>query len=314
MIWMITILLFLIVLLFFYVLIQFLANKQAPAPATARLEVYKSYEKREAKDLFLEEELAKPLRERLMSPLWHGLGEKLGNLTPQATYAMFEEKLAAAGGFYGMSTNSFLLLWLVIALVSACGCGLIAGIVFRASGDQIIRAVVIGFVIAMLLPILILNQRIRARRAAMQKSLPGVLDLIHVSVQAGLPFDGAIAKVAEKMRGPLVEEFARMLQEIRMGTTRKDALKNLSDRCKVQDVSLFTAALIQADQLGVGIANVLKIQASNVRTKRQLTIREQALKAPVKILIPLVFFVFPAMFVVLLGPAAIIILRQFLQR
>ena len=308
MLWMIAVLLFVIILMFLFVLIQVFRNKET---TMTRLQVYDKYDKKEQRDLYVDEELSKPIHQRLLYPLWHKVANSLGNLTPEATYKMFDEKLFAAGGFHGMTTNAFLLFWLVVAIAIACACGLIANYKYHLPANQIFGIALIGLVFALLLPIAVLNRRIRLRKAAMEKSLPGVLDLIYVSVQAGLSFDGAIAKVAEKMHGPLVEEFARMLQEIRMGMTRKDALKNLADRCKVQDVSLFTAALIQADQLGVGIANVLKIQASNVRMKRQLTIREMALKAPVKMLIPLVFFVFPAIFVILLGPGAITMIRQF---
>jgi tight adherence protein C len=129
-------------------------------------------------------------------------------------------------------------------------------------------------------------------------------------VEAGLAFDGALAKVAEKMKGALVDELTRMLQETRVGVSRSTALKNLSERCGVQDVSLFTAALIQADQLGVSIANILNIQSDNVRTKRKQRVREAAMKAPIKLLFPLVMFIFPTLFIVLLGPAMISIMRN----
>ncbi len=310
--WIISILLFLIVLTFLYILIRFVGRKEQPT--TNRLKIYNQNDQKNYKDIFADEELSKPIQERLIYPFFRKIADKLGKMTPHATYTMFEEKLADAGGFRGMTTNSFLLFWFATAFVITFLSGIVAGIILHKPSDIVIRVVIIAFVIAMLLPVLVLNRRIRVRQAAMQKSLPGILDLIYVSVQAGLSFDGAIAKVVEKMHGPLVEEFARMLQEFRVGVTRKDGLKNLSNRCKIQDISLFTAALIQADQLGVSIANVLKIQANNVRVKRQLAIREQALKAPVKILVPLVFLVFPALFVVLIGPAAIAILRQFVQQ
>ncbi|MBP2639433.1 MAG: Type secretion system protein [Firmicutes bacterium] len=311
MLWIISILLFLMVFLLLYILIGVAGKKQS---AAERLQVYDNVKKMEDQDIFADEELAKPIYERLFSPIWNKMGEKLRKMTPQATYAMFEAKLQAAGGFRDMSTNGFLLFWSFIAILLAFLFGLAAGKSFRLPLNQVIGMGLIGLVIGMILPVAVLSRRIRARKAAMQKSLPPVLDLVYVSVQAGLAFDGAIAKVVEKMRGPLVDEFAHMLQEIRMGMARRDALKNLSDRCQVQDISLFTAALIQADQLGVSIANTLKNQAEAVRVKRQLSIRELALKAPVKMLIPLVFFIFPAIFVVLLGPGVITMMHTLLNR
>jgi len=307
MLYTIAIVLFLLIMTFAYILLQFIKTEK---PVMSRLE---AYEQNEVQDFYADEELSKSLYERLIAPAWHKISAKLGNLTPRATYAMFDEKIKDAGGFRNMNTNSFLLFWFASAFFFTFLAWILSAQMFHQPNHLAIRVAVAVFIIVMLLPILVLNQRIRKRREEMQKSLPGILDLIYVSVQAGLAFDGAISKVTEKMHGPLVEELSRMLQELRVGVTRKMALKNLSDRCKIQDISLFTAALIQADQLGVAIANVLKIQAANVRVKRQLSIRELALKAPVKILIPLVFFIFPAVFVVLLGPGAILILRQFLQ-
>jgi len=265
-------------------------------------------------DMSVEEELSKPLHQRLLLPLWEKISLVVGRMTPKAIYSMFDEKLNAAGGFRGMSTDTFLLVWVLIAFVMVMGFGFAASMIFRLPAVKVFSAGLLGLAVTLILPLVVLNHLIRSRRNAMQKSLPGILDLIYVSVQAGLSFDGALAKVVEKMRGPLVEECARMLQEIRVGVTRRNALKNLSDRCQIQDISLFTAALIQADQLGVSVAQVLKVQAANVRKKRQLTIRELALQAPVKMLIPLVFFIFPTLFIVLLGPAVITISNSLLNR
>jgi tight adherence protein C len=269
-----------------------------------------SYAKEQQKDLYIEDELSKPLYQRLIVPLWERISSALGRMTPKATYAMFEQKLALAGGFRGMGTDAFLMFWAIIAIVIILGFAIIGGKVFHLQPVQILSAGLLGFALALILPIVVLNQRIAARKAAMQKSLPSILDLIYVSVQAGMSFDSSLAKVAEKMKGPLVEEFTRALQEMRVGVLRRVALKNLADRCQIQDISLFTAALVQADQLGVSIANVLKVQADNVRKRRQLTIREMALKAPVKMLLPLVFLIFPTLFIVLLGPAFITLTRN----
>jgi tight adherence protein C len=139
----------------------------------------------------------------------------------------------------------------------------------------------------------------------MQAELPSVLDLLCVSVEAGLGFDQAVAKLTERMDGPLVDEFALALHEMRIGQTRAAALRNLADRVDVPEVSQFTRALIQADQLGIALSRILRVQAADMRLRRQLAAEEKAMKAPVKMLFPTVLFIFPAMFVVVLGPAAL---------
>ena len=147
------------------------------------------------------------------------------------------------------------------------------------------------------------------RQVQIQKSLPDTLDLLCVSVEAGLGFDAAVAKVVEKSTGPLAEEFGRLLQEIRMGKPRRAALKDMAHRSQVEDLSTFITAIIQADQLGVSIGNVLNIQSQEMRRKRRQRAEEAAMKAPIKMLFPLIFFIFPALFVVLLGPALIQIME-----
>ena len=134
--------------------------------------------------------------------------------------------------------------------------------------------------------------------------------MLTVSVEAGLGFDSALVKLSEKMKGPMVDEFTCMLQEIRIGVARRDALRSLAARCNVQDISLFTSALIQADQLGVSVSNVLRVQSLDMREKRKQRAEEQAMKAPIKMVFPLVFFIFPTLFIVLLGPALLQIINM----
>ena len=172
----------------------------------------------------------------------------------------------------------------------------------------------VTFAIGLFLPYILLQQKITKRKIALQQELPDVLDLLTVSVEAGLGFDGALVKLSEKMKGQMVDEFNRMLQEIRIGVSRKDALRALAERCDVQDISLFTGALIQADQLGVSISKVLRIQSLDMREKRKQRAEEQGMKAPIKMLFPLVFFIFPTLLIVLLGPAFLQIIATFSKR
>lgn len=145
------------------------------------------------------------------------------------------------------------------------------------------------------------------------KELPYALDLITVSIEAGLSFDGAMAKVVGNTNGALCDEFAKSLKEINMGIERKTALKNMSDRCNVPELSSFISSLIQADELGVSLSKVLRIESANLREHRKQAAREKAMKAPIKMLFPLVFFIFPSIFIIILGPTVIKILDMFLK-
>jgi tight adherence protein C len=152
-------------------------------------------------------------------------------------------------------------------------------------------------------PGLYLSGRVRKRQALVSAELPDALDLLAVSVEAGLGFDGAVQKLTEHMDGPLIEEFELALGEIRIGEGRSEALKKMADRSASQEMASFVRAIIQADQLGISLGRILKVQAGDTRLKRQLLAEEKAMKAPIKMLFPTVAFIFPAMFLVVLGPA-----------
>jgi tight adherence protein C len=152
-------------------------------------------------------------------------------------------------------------------------------------------------------PNFVLNGRVRSRQQAVAAELPDALDLLSVSVEAGLGFDGAVQKLTEHMDGPLIEEFELALGEIRIGEGRQQALKKMAERSSSQEMASFVRAIIQADQLGISLGRILRIQAGDSRLKRQLLAEEKAMKAPIKMLFPTVLFIFPSMFIVILGPA-----------
>jgi tight adherence protein C len=152
-------------------------------------------------------------------------------------------------------------------------------------------------------PSFVLNSRVRGRQAAVAAELPDALDLLSVSVEAGLGFDGAVQKLTEHMEGPLIEEFEMALGEMRIGEGRQEALKKMAERSASQEMASFVRAIVQADQLGISLGRILRIQAADTRLKRQLLAEEKAMKAPIKMLFPTVAFIFPAMFIVILGPA-----------
>lgn len=252
----------------------------------------------------MDDELAKPFRQRILAPLSGDIAGILTKLTPKAGRATIEQKLIMAGGFGKLTSDECIILmgFLAVALPVIAGTlSLLAGV----AGSKVIGFVLIAFLISQVLPFVLLNHKIAARKLSIQKALPDVLDLLTVSVEAGLAFDGALAKLSEKMEGALVEEFSKVLQEIRMGIARREAISAMGIRCDVPDLSLFTTSLVQADQLGVSIGNVLRVQSASMREKRRQRAEEKAMKAPVKMLLPLVLFIFPALFVVLLGPAII---------
>jgi tight adherence protein C len=152
-------------------------------------------------------------------------------------------------------------------------------------------------------PGMYLNSKVKARQAAVSAEIPDALDLLSVSVEAGLGFDGAVQKLTEHMDGPLIEEFELALGGIRIGEGRSEALKKMAERSSSQEMASFVRAIIQADQLGISLGRILKVQSGDTRLKRQLIAEEKAMKAPIKMLFPTVIFIFPAMFLVVLGPA-----------
>src|SRR5207247_23262 len=228
-------------------------------------------------------------------------------LNPKSSVESIGHRLLAAGLAARISAVQFL----------ACKGGLgIGGALFSvvlgfvtAPLVGIVLAPVIG-IIGFLVPDAVLTLCIRARRERIRSELPDALDLLAVSVEAGLGFDGAITKLTEHMDGSLVQEFALTLGEIRIGEARHDALKKMAERVPAPEVSAFVRSVVQADQLGISLGRILRVQAADSRLRRQQAAEEQAMKAPIKMLFPTVLFIFPAMFLVILGPALLNLLHS----
>ena len=238
--------------------------------------------------------------ERVVAPAVERLATLALRLNPKASVDAIGGRLIAAGVSQRISTSQFLALKSGLALG-----GVIAGAAFGA-----VLAPVAGVVFAPLLgvvgfigPDLILTVRIKARRERIRSELPDALDLLAVSVEAGLGLDGAIAKLTEHMDGALVDEFALTLGEMRIGESRSEALKKLAERVPAPEVSAFVRSVIQAEQLGISLGRILRVQAADSRLRRQAAAEERAMKAPIKMLFPTALFIFPAMFVAILGPA-----------
>lgn len=258
----------------------------------------------------VEAEISRSFIQRLLSLLTGSVAARFPRFAPQALRQRVAEKLAMAGDLGGLDANEYLLLTTIMGFVFPI---IIAGLLVMEQ-MPVYKVLSIALLLGAFgfgLPFIILEHKIKARRHSMQLELPDVLDLITVSVEAGLGFEGALVKLSEKMKGALVEEFIRMLNEMRVGVPRRDALIAMGARCNLADVHSFTMSLIQADQLGVSIGNVLRVKSIAIREKRRQYAEELAMKAPVKMLFPLIFFIFPTIFIILLGPAMIKIIATF---
>jgi len=248
--------------------------------------------------------------ERVLGPLLHGVIAGLGALLPKSILTGVEKKLVIAGE--PMTMSGFLTM---VGVSTAAATGFALLIMMVAGGGSMTLTTVgiiagIGLV-GFLLPFWIVNSRARQRQAAIIKSLPDAFDLITTCVEAGLGLDAALTRVAEKVEGPFAIELSRSLRDIALGKSRRDALKELGERTLVPDLVQFTNAVVQAEAMGSSIGMVLRVQAEQLRVRRRQRAEEAAYKAPVKMLFPLVLFIFPTLFIVILGPAAITIKDNF---
>ena len=255
-------------------------------------------------------ETRRSLNDRLVGPLSDQVAGVVMRFLPRTDPAQIQSRLLAAGLGRSMTPQMYLAIKGAVVGFSVL-LGLMALIAGTAAPIIAILLIVGGAALGIIGPDFYINSRIRARGVTMQAELPNVLDLLCVSVEAGLGFDSALVKLSERMQGPLVDEFSLVLHEMRIGESRAAALRNLSERVDVPEVSQFCRALIQADQLGIALSRILRVQSHDMRIKRQLAAEEKAMKAPVKMLFPTVIFIFPAMFVVALGPAMLDLLKTF---
>jgi tight adherence protein C len=287
-----------------YMLLGGLTVKQREIALTLRKA--KRYGTRDQREI----ETRRSVNDRIVGPMTQQIADITQKILPKADPNEIHARLMAAGLSRSMSPQMYLAL--KGGLVTTA---LVVGVVMAASGAM---PAIMGMMIALgggalcfIAPDFYINNRVRARRELMRSELPNVLDLLCVSVEAGLGFDAAVSKLSERMEGPLVDEFGLVLHEMRIGESRSAALKSLSDRVDVPEVAQFCRAIIQADQLGIALSRILRVQSHDMRIRRQLSAEEKAMKAPVKMLFPTVVFIFPSMFVVALGPAAISLLQTF---
>jgi tight adherence protein C len=245
--------------------------------------------------------IQRPFRERVLLPLGDRLARWTLKLHPKTTIEGVSARLLAAGLGRSISATTFLAFKSGLAIGGVALGAIFGGAAVGTRGVLFFSLVLaaLGFIA----PDFIVSSRARARKDRIRAELPDALDLMAVSVEAGMGFDGAISKLTENMEGPLADEFALTLSEIRIGESRPDALKKLAERTGTPELASFVRSIIQADQLGISLGRILRVQANDSRLKRQAAAEEKAMKAPIKMLFPTVMFIFPAMFLVILGPA-----------
>ncbi len=256
------------------------------------------------------DELAQtPFMDRTVVPLLRRFENFMVRFAPSGIHNTVEQKLMLAGKLDKWSANGFITVWLICMAIFFG----IAYIVITRKMMPYTQALLFAWLsvaVGALLPFSTLNSAIRKRQKAIDKQLPEVLDLLSVSVRAGLSFDGALRKITDRSVGPLIDEFKRMQQDVRMGTPKARALQAMAKRCDVEDLYLFITAVIQAERLGTSMGRTLNTQADNMRERRRQKAKAEALKAPVKIVFPLVMFIFPAIFVVVLLPSVLSLIHN----
>jgi tight adherence protein C len=255
-------------------------------------------------------ELQAPFIERTLRPLAAGLSGRMSRVASTSFTEKTEKRLALAGNPGDLRTSD----WLGIKAISAIIFGILFFFLFAIVGvlgfPFLIGAGfgIIGALLGYTIPEFWLGGRVKKRQKAILLMIPDALDLLTISVRAGLGFDAALAKVVEKLQGPLSDEFRRALAEVRVGKARRDALRDIVARTEVVPLTNFIGAIIQAEQLGVSISKVLQVQSEQLRIERRQRAEEMAAKAPIKMLFPLVGCIFPSLFIVILGPAIILIM------
>lgn len=283
-----------------------LASGNRSDDVAIRLEEFAS----RATPITLEEiELSQPFSQRVLRPILEGLAGFVTRFAPANALENTRHQLELGGRPNDWGPAEF---FGVRALASVM-LGIFAFLLLSVSGQAFMRRIlgtVVGVGLGYLLPALWLGSRIRRRQDEVIKALPDALDLLTICVEAGLGFDAAMSKVAQKWENELSRAFNRVIQEIRLGKLRREALREMDHNLGVPDITSFVAAIVQADQLGVSMAKVMRIQSEQMRIKRRQRAEEKAHQAPVKMLFPMVFLIFPAIYVVLLGPAILVVMHS----
>jgi tight adherence protein C len=282
---------------------------RAPEPTDPIQERLAELSVREEPMTLEEIELSLAFYQRIILPFFNRIGQLSSRFTPQATLQSARKKLEMAGNPMQMDPAFFLAMRSILAVVFG---GLLFAVfaLTKRNWAQGLAVSALFVAIGFYFPDLWLTSRIRRRQKGIFRAMPDALDLLTICVEAGLGFDGAMAKVHEKWDNDLALELGRVIQEIRLGKLRRDALRDMADRLGVAELTSFVAAVIQSEQLGVSMAKVLRIQSDQMRIRRRQMAEEEAHRAPIKMVFPIALLIFPSILIILLGPAAMLLLRS----
>jgi tight adherence protein C len=254
-------------------------------------------------------ELSQRFYERIVLPFFNQIGQLASRFTPQATLETTRRKLETAGNPMQMDPAFFLAMRFVVAVVFG-GLVFFVFLITKRNWLTGLGLSAVFLLVGFFLPDLWLSGRITSRKKGVFRAMPDSLDLLTICVEAGLGFDSAMSKVHEKWDNDLALEFGRVIQEIRLGKLRRDALRDMSERLQVNEMTSFVAAVIQSEQLGVSMAKVLRIQSDQMRVRRRQMAEEEAHQLPIKMIFPIALLIFPSIMIVLLGPAAMLLMRS----
>ena len=252
-------------------------------------------------------ELREPFMDRIARPLVRRLGRIVEQTVPEKAREQIHQTLMQAGKPGGMSIGDFIAMRYVLAAV-LCVIGIVIGLLLE-NRVMIALFAAVGAVVGLYGPMFWLRQRVRSRRNQIQLDLPDVMDVLVVCVEAGLTFEAGIEQVVAKYDHALADEFGRALQEVRLGRPRLEALNDMAQRTGVEELNNFVQAVIQSEQLGSGVGRILRIQADEIRQRRMLAAQERGARASLKMLLPMLGCIFPTLWIILLGPAALLALR-----
>jgi tight adherence protein C len=285
-----------------------LALRRQPDEVAARLDRYGA---RAVPESLRELELQAPFSERALKPLLRSISQVVARFTPARTIESTRHNLELAGRPNNWTVADFLGVRGLSAIIAG-GLPFLFLLISRAPVGRLLLFTAGFLILGFILPSIWLGRKIRERQTDILKSLPDALDMMTIAIEAGLGFDSAMQKVCDKWDNELTKTFRRALSEMRVGRTRREALRDMASRVGLEELTSFVAAVLQADQLGVSMAKVMRIQSEQMRIRRRQRAEEAAQKAPIKMLIPMAFLIFPSLFIILLGPAVPVFMEGFL--
>ncbi len=290
-------------LLFFSIVLLVVTRKQKQDTIISRLSYYSMRE---------EEEVRVPsFFERVMMPLFKRIANLTKGFNPKGVIETTKHKLELAGLLERVDVNVYLMTKFIFSVIFL--------IIFILVSVFLDVSLMIGLFFLALIPLsyflpdIYLNNKINSRQEEIRKVLPNALDMLTITVEAGMGFDIALSKVADNIKGPLGDEFNKMLNEMNVGYSKREAFRNLVKRTSVPDLDTFVASIIQADVLGISIGKILRVQAAEIRNRRSVRAEEAGIKAPVKLVFPLIILLLPALLIIVLGPGIITIYESLMN-